>query len=111
MLILKTEAVKNHEYEWRSVPSSVRCHVAAHSEPPCPINASSISISQLMFTDKILNISYRWHPPSIPNGRIERYQSRIAAEPLPPDQDSQPMHLAFLKAIDQVIFWQEYYCN
>ena len=97
--------MKNLEYSWRRVPSPVRCHLTANSEPPCPINASSITITQLTFTDEILNISYHWHPPSIPNGQIQQYQSRIAAEPLLPDQDSHPTHLPYLKSISEVIIW------
>ena len=80
----------------------MHCQVTADSEPPFPISASSISITQLVFTDKQLSLSYSWSPPSIPNGLIKQYQARIAAEPLEPHQENQPMHFSFMRDIVEV---------
>ena len=96
---MQVDANKNHDFPWRHVPNSVQCFVNAQSEPPYPINASTITINHLVFTDTLLNLTYQWLPPNIPNGQIEQYQSRISAESLLPQEANEPMHLAYLKNV------------
>lgn len=88
--------MKNNEYFWRKVPGLAECLLDAFPRAPVPINASSIVVNGLVFTDTVLEFTTVWDPPSILYGTlIEQYEIHIGRDELAPLDELQQNQSVF----------------
>ena len=107
----KVDAISNHLYPWRHMPNHKSCIVESHPMPPLPVNASYITIQNLIWTNKRLYLNVSWEPITIPHGNIIKSELRIAHEHLLPSDEDDPTDYPYTHTIKVILLPFHKKCN